>query len=377
MNLTEVEQSQKSFYNNFVASQISGSFLQSWEWGEWQVRLGRTVYRYFITDNDNIIGSMQVVKTPLPFSKYYFYLPYGPVILNDLEAKDILSVPSRPSLSASEGEWRDPSTRMHSLGMTQFFVNEITKKFPETVFVRMEPKFNSSFTNLNSSLIKSPNIQPAKTLIIDLTKTEEELLAQMHPKTRYNIKLAQKHNVEVQDEFVLTNGKGLYAKEAVELIAQTAGRQKYKTQGLDYFEKLVDFFAIHNPQADLKLHIYKALYNKELLTSAIILDFGNTRTYLFGGSSDLHREVMAPHLLHWTAMQDAKKLGLKYYDFWGIETASGNTPGFVRFKLGFAPQLRSGSSSETKQYPGAWDIVGRKIYYNLYSLLRFVNRMVR
>ena len=97
-------------------------------------------------------------------------------------------------------------------------------------------------------------------------------------------------------------------------------------------------------KGNVSLHIYKAIFQNQLLGAAFMVDFGKTRTFLFGGSSEFHKNVMAPYLLHWKAMQDAKALGLTTYDFWGIETSSGETPGFVRFKIGFRGQS-SGSSS--------------------------------
>ncbi len=109
----------------------------------------------------------------------------------------------------------------------------------------------------------------------------------MHPKTRYNIRVAEKHGVEVQDEFVITVGKGIYAQEAVELIAETAARQKYKSQGKAYFKKMADFFAVQNNKGSLRLHIYKALHEKQLLASAFMLDFGNTGLICLG---DLRRK---------------------------------------------------------------------------------------
>ena len=102
----------------------------------------------------------------------------------------------------------------------------------------------------------------------------------------------------------------------------------------------------------IKLHIYKSIYQNKLLASAIFIDFGKTRTFLFGGSSAQDKNVMAPYLLHWQAILDAKNAGMKFYDFWGTETAKGEVPGFVRFKLGFAPQLSSGSlSGQEKSMP--------------------------
>ena len=106
-----------------------------------------------------------------------------------------------------------------------------------------------------------------------------------------------------------------------------------------------------------------------LVVSAVMVDFGEIRTFLFGGSSEMHKNVMASYLLHWQAMLDAKNAGLKEYDFWGIETSSGETPGFVRFKLGFG--------GAAKEYGGAWDAVFSPWKYRLYSLMRAFNRATK
>ncbi len=344
MQLKELLENEKIEYNNFVAAQEAGSFLQSWEWGDWQVGLGRQVTRLKLqVESGETVGVAQLIKMSLPFGKYYLYAPYGPIIGDGLR------------VTCDE------------------LLQGLQKKFVDAVFIRVEPKEEGQISKLaNKQVSKTKNIQPGKTLVIDLTKSEEELLADMHHKTRYNIRLAQKHGVEIKDEFHLVNGKGLLAKEAVELIAKTSQRQGYKAQSPDYFEKLISYFAIQNPQGDLKLHVYKALYNKQLLASAIIIDYGKTRTYLFGGSSDQNKNLMAPYLLHFKAMLDAKVAGLTEYDFWGIETAGGDTPGFVRFKLGF-----STLENAIKEYAGAYDIIFKPFEYWLYGLLRAVNRVFK
>ena len=78
---------------------------------------------------------------------------------------------------------------------------------------------------------------------------------------------------------------------------------------------------------------------------------------------------MAPHVLHWQAILDAKQAGQALYDFWGIETSAGNTPGFARFKLGFGGKVL--------EYGGAVDIVNRKAEYWIYKLLRAANLAIR
>jgi len=347
VDIIELLEKDKSRYNSFVTSQKSGSFLQSWEWGMWQEKLGKKAFRFFLEDGNQVVASLQVIKSPLPMGKYYLYVPYGPVIKDNFSAE---------GGSRSAGQF--------SIFNFQFLLQELRQMFPGAVFIRIEPK--DRIKGLPSIAKKTTNIQPGKTLIIDLSKSEDQLLAEMHQKTRYNIKLAQRHGVQVVSEPLVVPGHGLYVKEALDLITQTADRQDFQTFPRAYYEQFLDFFALQNSAGEVKIYLYKALLDRELLTAAIMVDFGNTRTYLFGGSAAHHREAMAPHLLHFTAMQDAKKLGLSFYDFWGVETASGGQPGFVRFKLGFG--------GRTVEYPGAYDIAHRKPLYHAYKTLRRVNR---
>lgn len=340
LNIVEVLENQKAEYNRFVIENESGSFLQSWEWGQWQAALGRTVYRYWLLDDSQKrIGVMQLIKMPLPFGQYYLYAPYGPVVDLRFKIEDL-----------------------------RFFTQEIKKQFSDAVFIRIEPKNHIITKSYNHEIIKSINVQPGKTLVIDLSKPEEHLLAEMHPKTRYNIKLAQKRGVEVQKDLVVTPGFGLYFKEVVGQIAQTENRRGFVGHGIGYYQKFIDFFAL-KPQSEIQVSVYKALYQKRLLCGAIMVDFGGTRTYLFGGSGEENKNVMAPYLLHWQAMTDAKAKGFKFYDFWGLETSSGKVPGFARFKLGFG--------GEEKIFVGAFDVIIRPVYYKLYQAARFCRRLFR
>lgn len=348
MQLVEVKQLEKDIYNRFVIENETGSFLQSWEWGSWQETLGRKILRYWIlpaspADGDiggQRIGSLQLIKMSLPMGKYYLYCPYGPIIGDGLR------------VTGDE------------------LMQELQKKFTDAIFIRIESKAFLPVTRHSSLVTKTSNIQPGKTLIIDLSKSEEELLTEMHHKTRYNIKLAKKHGVEIKDEFEISTGHGLFYEEAINLIVATAKRQGYKGYGASYYKKMIDCLMVQN-RGDLKLHIYKAIFQNQLLSAAVMLDYGKTRTFLFGGSSEFHKNVMAPYLLHFQAMLDAKTAGLMGYDFWGIETASGDTPGFVRFKLGF-----SNSELSIKQYAGAYDLVVSPAWYRVYKVFRWLNRFL-
>jgi peptidoglycan pentaglycine glycine transferase (the first glycine) len=339
MEFIEVSEKDQRTFNEFVCKAPTGSFLQAFDWGKLQNEYSsKKVHRFQVNEGDTILLAAQCIETPLFAKKHYVYIPYGPVVQNT-----------------------DDQTIMN------FFLKELKKKFKDAICIRIEPKFNPpASVSLGKKTI---NIQPGKTCIINLSPSEEELLAAMHNKTRYNIKVARKHEVEIQKEFVIQNGHGLYYKEAIDLILDTAKRQGYYTHPFSYYEKIVNFFAINKRSSDIKVAIYKAIYQNKLLAAGIMVDFGKSRTYLFGGSSSEHKNVMAPYLLHFQAMIDAKEAGLTEYDFDGIETSTGKEAGFARFKLGFGGHI--------VEYAGAHDVIQHPLSYKAYTLLRWANRFIK
>ena len=151
-------------------------------------------------------------------------------------------------------------------------------------------------------------MEPRNTLMIDLTQTEKEILNQMKPKGRYNIKMAERHGVTVKIDT---------SKKAIDtfflLHQQTAERNKFKGKSRHHFEHLIPL---------LQKTKHGAVFFAEMqgipLACALMIFYGDRATYLFGGSSDEHRGKMAPYLLHWEVMRYSKKQGFKWYDLWGI-----------------------------------------------------------
>lgn len=284
------------------------SFLQSRDWGEFQRKLGREV----------VFEPVLAIKHELPRGFFYWYVP-----------------------------------RVEAQVESDKFQVESNSK---CVFIRVEPIRSS---DIPEGANKVKNIQPAKTLVLDLSTNEEQLLSGMHPKTRYNIKLAAKHGVQI-----ISGAEK--ADEVVQLITSTAKRQGFNTYPASYYHKMIEFFS---RSEEVRVNIMRAESEGEILATGIYIDYLDTRTYLFGASSENKKNLMAPYLLHWNAILDAKKQGLKFYDFWGIETSSGETPGFVRFKMGFGGKVL--------EYPGAYDIILQPFWYNLYITLRKLNKILR
>ncbi|MCC7356470.1 MAG: peptidoglycan bridge formation glycyltransferase FemA/FemB family protein [Candidatus Doudnabacteria bacterium] len=336
MQLYKCTEQDERDYNEFVSKQTSGSFLQAWQWGELQREYSNKDIRRFVVKNeDDIILAAQVISMPLFGTANYLYLPYGPVKKDDV-GEEVLN----------------------------FFIDEIKTLFPRSLFIRIEPKFKLTQPQGKKSI----NIQPARTLIIDLKPTAEEILQTMHPKTRYNIKVAQRHNVEIQKETAGVGDHKEFYSRAINLILETAKRQGYHTHPFTYYDTIVNFFKPHQDTAEVTVSVYSAMYAGSIVATGMMVDFGSTRTYLFGGSSNEHRNTMAPYLLHYTAMLDAKRRGLSGYDFDGLETSVGKEAGFARFKQGFGGYVI--------EYAGAYDIINNHSAYLMYRVLRKINRFI-
>ena len=213
-----------------------------------------------------------------------------------------------------------------------------------------------------------PDMQPRETFVIDISKSEEELLAAMKSKTRYNIRLAEKKGVRV---FATHERK--YQEAFLDLITRTAERKEIVPHSRGYYEK----FFTELPEEMCSLFV--AEYESTVVAANLVMACGDTATYLHGGSGDQYREAMAPFLLQWEQIKFAKARGCSKYDFGGIRIHSkiqnpkskiDSWEGITRFKTGFSPK------TEPTVFPGCYDIVLDKRGYKLYAQLRFIQKAI-
>ncbi len=329
MHLIKVEHSDKERYQSFVKT--NGSFLQDWDWGDFQQSQGKKVFRYLIVEGEEAIGSAQAMQNAGREGKLYIFLPYGPVFKSNT------------------------TEQQRSAGLELIALD--AEKNLGALFLRIEPM--QTLLHMKE-LHKTIDSNPHQTLVLDLNKDNEKLLAEMHHKTRYNIKVAQKHNVEVKiDAEVNPNSNPFDAS------AKRAGVRAYDTK---YINSMLKFFR-ENP-GNVKAELNSAYHEGDLLASNLMLFWNDTVVYLFGGSFEYKRNMMPAYLLHWQAIQNARTNGFKVYDFWGVETDP-NHPwhGFSKFKLGFGGEL--------KKHEGTWDFVIKPAWYNVYKILRTINRKIR
>lgn len=322
MKLIRIEDKLK--LDNFVGGQKHSQFLQSWEWGEFQTKVSGLVWRIGVeNDAGDLMATAKIIKKILPMGKSYFYCARGP------EFKG--------------GNWDNEAGKLLFDEIKRLALEE------EVMFLRFDPTF--SVTDLDFEAVKTQDVQPSKTLVLDLNKTEDDLLKGMHQKTRYNIKLAEKKGVKIIE------GDASRFEEFWGLMAQTSDRDEFNTHGRSYYQAMLDL-----PKDFLKLVF--AEYKGKVIVGNIVVFFGDTASYIHGGSSNEDREVMAPHLLQWHTIKLAKELGFRYYDLYGI--SEHRWPGVTRFKQGFG--------GREINYPGTFDAVYDQGWYSIYKMVRKVRR---
>lgn len=301
---------------------ISQSFLQSKDWIEFQKSLGRDVFEY---NADGIKAN--IIRLPLWFGRSYLYIPHGPEI--DFN-----------SMIGGEGNpvWR--------------FLHYLKKlgKENKSIFVKVEPLTDHVAQTLAERKFRrvKREIQPTKTVLIDLTQSD--VLDKMHHKTRYNIKVAEKHGITVKP----SDDIDAFWK----LLKKTTKRDRFFSHNRAYYEKLLSFFK----EGEIKVKLFLAYRENKPLAGALVLFYKDTGFYLHGASDYDQRKFMAPYKLHWEIIKSLKFQSLKFYDFWGINACQ--WPGVTRFKLGWG--------GRTVEYPGSFDWRFSWWWYGAYRLARRV-----
>ncbi len=198
-----------------------------------------------------------------------------------------------------------------------------------------------------------------KTLTLDLHVSLDELLAQMKQKGRYNIKVAEKKGVSVEIRDQRSESRE-YVDAFYDLLKETTGRDGFSGHPKEYYRLMLE----NIPDAKL----YLAKYEDKYIAGVIVVFSKERSIYYYGASSNEYRNVMAPYLLQWQAIQDAKTFGSEKYDFLGISSKEGDSlAGVTQFKQQF------GGSEEAclkvYEYPF------RIIPYILVKLMRFVKKV--
>lgn len=336
-------------WNNEVRRLPGAHVLQSWEWGECKSRFGWTVERRVWSAQDGSSrAAAQILRRRIrvgPFSETVVYIPKGPLLdWEDLPTRDsvldaletlarrekAIQVKIDPDLPLGTGEPGTPEEAANRSG------SETT-----SLLERRGWRFSRE------------QIQFRNTVLLDIRPEEELLLAQMKQKTRYNIRLAQKHGIIVRagscDDLPL-----LYR-----MYAETAHRDGFVIRSEEYYADIWRTM-VQSGSAQPMIAEVEGLP----VAALILFSFADRGWYFYGMSREMHREKMPNYLLQWESIRWLRAHGFSYYDFWGApDEFSGTDPlwGVYKFKQGYGAQV--------VRTIGAWDYTPSPARYSAYHNL--------
>ncbi len=328
MRIEEV--TERTTWEKFVVAQPHAAFPQSWAWGDFQSAFGRDVRRFFVMDGDCATAACQVIYRARRLFGYWL-APRGPVF----------------------AERSPQKIRQAFVRLCETMYGKLPH--PSTLFYRFEPMLEARDARgvFPLRFRRQHAMDPAVTIISDVRKTEEELLARMHEKTRYNIRVAAKHGVSVR------MGAAGDLEPFLALTRETAIRDGFVSHDDAYLRSLYETLS---PCGMARLRV--AEYEGKILAANMEIAYGDTVTYLHGASSSENRRVMAPFALHWQTMRTAREEGFAYYDWWGCNPDRVSHyyykpawEGITRFKLGWG--------GERVEYAGTWDLPIHRVLYRL------------
>ncbi len=316
----------KSEWDGFVM-QNSDAFLQVFEWGKFQEESSLRVFRISVKQDKEIIAQAQITREA-SLSKNYFYIAYGPVFKSDI----------------------DEHQKKTALDVLLKKIQELATK-ENSIFLRVEPA--TKLCEIIGYTIKSPpkRTQPQKTLVLDLTKSEEEILRNFSTTTRRNINLAKRHGVIIKKQ-------NSYSPDFYNLLKKTKSRQEFGVYPEDHYKKL---FRVGE---NIKTELFLAEREGKIINSTIVISFNGKATTLHSGSDYDCRKFKGANLLKWEIILSAKKEGLKKLDFWGIDEKK--WPSLTSFKKGFG--------GEETDYPQGIDVVFQNFWYFIYKLSKTIKR---
>lgn len=338
-----------SNWDQELASFSHPALLQTSAWAHVKKQYGWTSIPIKWLDEDkNTVAMALVLKRQvqvrgftLPISM--LYVPKGPIM--DWENKNLVErvLSDLKKLGKEESAFLvkiEPEIRQFSISNAK-----------EPVNTPLNPLVTPKFLSERKWVFSDNQIQFRNSVFIDLKQPEDELLAKMKQKTRYNIRLSSRKGVAVRE------GTEKDFESIYKLYAETSIRDGFVIRSKDYYLTVWKTFHNNNQLTPLI-----ALYEGEPLAALMLFHFQDTAYYIYGMSTNKHRNLMPTYLLQWEAIKKSKALGCSTYDLWGapnILSEQDSMWGVYRFKIGLG-----GTTIGTI---GAWDCILRPLTYKIYS----------
>ncbi len=322
----------------FLAKHSAATLQQDPAWATLQETLGVSTLRIGVADDQgDLLAYAQFFLHKLPFGLTWLHCPRGPLFL----------------------EWRWDTEQLFFMGI------EKLAEASKAVFIRFDwpEAFQLPVVGCELRRAHTTNF-PETTLMLDLTMSEEKLLARMKPKGRYNIHLAEKHGVKIRET---TDPK--VAKIFYDLLQKTTARDNFTGHSANYYQKFLQLLRVRNLAS-----CFLAEKDGKPIAAILATFFGDPQTdvgqsiatYYYGASDHEYRALMAPYALQWAVIRAAKQRGFKRYDLLGItpEGSGKDHPlaGVTDFKKKFGGRVLNYSKSA--------EMVLRPVSYTLMRLAK-------
>ncbi|MBX9573796.1 MAG: aminoacyltransferase [Candidatus Obscuribacterales bacterium] len=302
-------------WEDLVSRNPASGFMQRLSWARFKSKMGQIARIILVKQNDEIVAGTLVYAGYDPKKPSIMVAPYGPVL-----------------------PWQDAQLARACLRLILEAAEKIAAEL-NIVSLRIEPRIEHPVPRLLSEFGAGPcNLVPAETLLLDLTPEPAAILAQMKAKCRYNISLSQRKGVQVR-ELQLDALHDPNEKPPLDILysmlEEASDRDDFYLEPRSFFETLL---AELGNSEDQILRLFIAEHDGCLLGALLLVTEGQRATYLYGGISNLKRNLMPGYALQWKAMTEAKAAGCTSYDFYGFDQFA--VPGhayarFSRFKRGF------------------------------------------
>jgi len=304
MDISEIEN--KEEWENFVISNRPDSFLHSWNWGEFNRKTGDRIWRLGLYEGGSLEAVALVIKVCARRGTFLF-VPQGPII-------------------------RDIQDRLKVLESLKSYLIALGKK-EKAAFIRISPIFerNDEATGLFRQLgFKDAPIHmmhPENTWILDISADEDAILKEMKKNHRNLVRRAEKDGVTIE-----VGDSEEFLKTFYDIHMETVKRHHFVPFSYEYMEAELESFS-----ADDNIKIFNARYEGKVISSAIVVFYGDEAFYHHGASSSQYTKVPSSYLALWQAIKEAKNRGIGRFNFYGIVEDNPKHPwyGLSKFKKGF------------------------------------------
>ncbi len=314
-------------WDEFVLAQAAYSITHSFGWGELKGAFGWRPRRFLLREDGRPRAGAQILARPLPIiGGALWYAPRG--LLVDYGDAAALAELTAALKDVAQGAG--------------------------AVALKIEPmaRVGADVSGLAALgyVARGRGVQPRRTLYLDLTRDENDILAGMDRRTRYNVNLAGRKGVAVRAGNAPEDLRVFYR-----LLEATIERKRFLVHALPYYEKVLELFGPASA-------VLVAEYDGEPLAAAFVLAFGRYAYYAHAASAATRRELKATNKVVWEAVRWAKRAGYEVFDFWGIpREPSPRNPlyGVYTFKKGFG--------GETVEFAPPYDLPLKPVKYLLLS----------